>query len=132
MRDQFILGSPQSPVFRGDARRWAITVQAGTQAQPVDLTGARLVFTVAASPGEPPLVQVQVTAHDDAAAGKTAVALTPEQTAALPAGSWGCELRAVWESGPASMGPRVWALGRIVVADALSGAALPPADGGAP
>lgn len=125
MREQFILGSPQSPVYRGDARRWAITVQAGTPAQPVDLTGARLVFTVAAAPlgaDDTPLLQVQVTAHDDAAAGKTAVALTPEQTAALPAGSWGCELRAVWESGT---GPRVWARGRIVVADALSGDVLP-------
>lgn len=125
MREQFLLGSPQAPVFRGDARRWAITVQAGTPPQPVDLTGARLVFTVAAAPlgaDDAPLLQVQVTAHDDAAAGKTAVALTPEQTAAIPAGSWGCELRAVWDGGE---GPRVWARGRMVVADALSGDTLP-------
>ncbi|GAB7079885.1 hypothetical protein [Megalodesulfovibrio paquesii] len=122
MREQFLLGSPQAPVFRGDARRWAITVQAGTPAQPVDLTGARLVFTVAGGPGETPLVQVQVTEHEDAATGKTAVTLTPEQTTAIPAGSWGCELRAVWDGGE---GPRVWARGRMVVADALSGDTLP-------
>lgn len=123
MREQFLLGAAQAPVFRGDGRRWAIQVQAGNPPVPVDLTGARLVFTVAAGPveqGNQPLLQVQVTAHEDAAAGKTALVLTPEQTAALPAGTWGCELRAVWEAGD---GPRVWAVGRLVVADALSGVA---------
>ncbi|AGW12088.1 hypothetical protein [Megalodesulfovibrio gigas] len=121
MREQFLMGSADRPVYRGDGRRWAIEVQAGSPAVPVDLTGARLVFTVAAGPvaaGSTPLLQVQVTEHEDATAGKTVVALTSEQTAALPVGTWGCELRAVWEHGT---GPRVWAMGRLVVADALSG-----------
>lgn len=119
MREQFLLGSADRPVYRGDARRWAVTVQADGAA--VDLTGCRLVLTVSAGPGSAILLQAETTAHDDAVAGLTAVALTPEQTALLPAGSWGCELRAEWTGGD---GPRVWAMGRMVVAEALSGVEL--------
>ena len=117
------LGTARSPVYRGDARTWSIDVKAGSPPRPIDITGATLLFTVSDDAGSPPLLQLSITSHADAANGKTSISLLPEHTASIPPGSWRCEVRAVWSNGA---GPRVWVVGTILVADALSGTLIPP------
>lgn len=117
------LGTARSPVYRGDARSWSIDVKAGTPPRPVDITGAVLLFTVSDDAGSAPILQLEVSSHADAVNGKTSITLLPEHTVAIPAGSWRCEIRATWTNG---VGPRVWVVGTIIVADALSGTLIPP------
>ncbi len=112
MRTQLLLGTPGQPVYQGDYRRFPLVVTMGEARLPRDLTGARVLFTVDA-PGRP---QLEVTAHEDALGGRSALELTPAFTQGLPKGTWECEVRVVFP-GPA---PRVVARGQIVVAAPLS------------
>lgn len=92
----------QLTTWRGDTPRWPVTCTAGEPPAPVSLVGATLLFGVKTDPALPDdqaLLLLAVSSHEDAAGGKTAIALTSAQTLALEAGAHHCDLKLLLPGG---------------------------------